>query len=399
MVSDDATRGEAEPAGDGAAPAVANLDPASRSPDWREVRIIHLRPAEVRAALDAAPIAWLPLGAVEYHAEHLPFGTDGFAATAVVERAAQQAGGIVLPWSALTLGTLALPWSLRYDRDLVERFVRATIEQAAGYGARVVVVHTGHAPLDLGHLIKRVCAEVQATAPGGPDFRAYGLCYLELNAANGVGLGTDWPVAIDHGATLETSWTLAVAPDLVRMERLPADPEGGMLAVYGPNPRTRATAAMGDAQVEACAGLLAERASRLLAGDHIDQLADLRGFVRDYWPEPLELAGRAGAAGEGAITLRNPGPVSRYLTGLAVGLDDDAVDPAGVTLVNATVGETGVPFAAAALGPENGFYVRRHQVAEIRLPVRLEPGRHRVELALGLAGVATTTIAADLELT
>ena len=69
-----------------------------------------------------------------------------------------------------------------------------------------------------------------------------------------------------------------------------------------------------------------------------------------------------------------------------------------MTLVNPAVGETGLPFSAATLGPENGFYVRRNQVAEIRLPVRLEPGHHRVELALGLAGVATTTITADLDL-
>ena len=341
----------------------------------------------------------MPLGAVEYHAEHLPFGTDGFTATAVVERAAQLAGGIVLPWSALTMGTLALPWSLRYDRDLVERAVRATIEQAAAFGARDGGRAYRARTAGPVHLIKRVCAEVEATAPGGPDFRAYGVCYLELNAANRVGLGTDWPVAIDHGAIVETSWGLAVAPDLVRMDRLPADPDGEMLAVYGPNPRTRSTAAMGEAQVAGCARLLAERATRMLAGEHIDQLDDLRGFVRDYWPEPLELGGRAGAAGEGALTLRNPGPVSRYLTGLAVGLDDDTVDPAGVSLINPTVGETGVPFAAGTLGPEHGFYVRRNQVAEIRLPVRLEPGRHRVELALGLGGVATTTITADLHLT
>jgi creatinine amidohydrolase len=363
-----------------------------------EVRLAHLRPAEAQAAMARAPIAWVPLGAVEYHAEHLPFGTDGFTATAVVERAARIAGGVVLPWSALTIGTLALPWSLRYDRDLVERALRSTLLQLADHGARVVVVHTGHGPLDLSHLIKRVCAEVEATAPGGPDFRAYGVCYLELNAAERVGLGTDWPVAIDHAAIVETSWALAVAPDLVRLERLPEDPDGTMLAVYGPNPRTRASRAAGEAQVEACARLLAERAQRLVAGDRIDQLADLRGFVRDYWPEPLELGGRAGGPGEGALTLTNPGPVSRYLSGLAVGLDGDAVDPAGVSLLNPTVGETGVPVPAAALGPESGFYVRRHQVAEIRLPVRLEPGHHRVELALGLAGVATTTIGADLDL-
>ncbi len=364
----------------------------------REVRITHLRPAEVRAAMDRAPIAWIPMGAVEYHADHLPFGTDGFTATAVVERAAQAVGGIVLPWTAVTLGTLALPWSLRYDRDLVERTLRATIEQCAAHGARVVIVHTGHGPLDLAHLVKRVCAEVEASAPGGPDFRAYGVCYLELNAASGVGLGTDWPVAIDHAATVETSWALAAVPELVRLDRLPEDPDATVLGVYGPNPRTRATAQTGESQLAGCVALLAERAGRLLAGDRVDQLADLRGFVRDYWPEPLEVGGRAGSAGEGALTLHNPGPVSRYLTGLAVGIDGDTVDPSGVTLVNPAAGETGVPLPAAALGPEHGFYVRRRQVAEVRLPVRLEPGHHRVELALGLAGVATTTLLADLDL-
>jgi hypothetical protein len=171
-----------------------------------------------------------------------------------------------------------------------------------------------------------------------------------------------------------------------------------MLAVYGPNPRTRSTAEMGERQLDGAAVLLAERATRMLAGEHIDQLADLRGFVRDYWPEPLEVAGRAGPAGEAALTLRNPGPVSRYLTGLAVGIDGDPVDPAGVTLVNPTVGETGVPFPITTLGSEHGFYVRRQQVAEIRLPVRLVPGVHRVELAVGLAGVATTSIVTELSL-
>ncbi|MFN8623720.1 MAG: creatininase family protein [Chloroflexota bacterium] len=363
-----------------------------------EVRITHLRPAEVAAALARAPIAWLPMGAVEYHAEHLPFGTDGFTATAVVERAARLVGGVVLPWSALTMGTLALPWSLSYDADLVERALRSTIEQLAAHGARAVVVHTGHGPLDLSHLIKRVCAEVEATAPGGPDFRAYGVCYLELNAANRVQLGTDWPVAIDHGATIETSWALATVPDLVRMERLPADPDGTMLAVYGPNPRTRASQELGEGQVEGCVQLLAGRARRMLAGERIDQLADLRAFVRDYWPEPLQVGGRAGAPGEGALTLLNPGPVSRYLSSVAVTLDGVALDPAGITLVNPTVGETGVPFPAATLGPEHGFYVRRHQLAEVRLPVALTPGPHRVELELGLAGVTTTLLGTDLEI-
>ena len=78
-----------------------------------------------------APVAWVPLGALEFHAQHLPFGTDGFTAQAVVERAARQVGGVVLPWSALTMGTLSLDWSFRYEPALVEAALRSTIEQLA----------------------------------------------------------------------------------------------------------------------------------------------------------------------------------------------------------------------------------------------------------------------------
>lgn len=364
-------------------------------PHPAEVRLERLHPAEVREAMARAPIAWLPLGALEFHAEHLPFGTDGFSAQQVAERAARQAGGVVLPWSYLTLGTLHLPWTFRYDAGLVEGALRQTLRQLAGHGARVVIVHTGHGPLDLNHLIKRVCAEVEDEAPA-EGFRAYGLCYLELNAALGAGLGTDWPVAVDHGSILETSWVLAMEPDLVHPERLPADPAAtDILGVYGPNPRDRASRELGERQLDACATLLAERATRLLAGERLDAFADLRDFVARYWPEPLELS--AGDAPSGTLRLRNPAPVSRYLTGLRVSLDDRELEPATVGLVNTTVGEAGAVMPASALGPEAGFYVRRGQTAEVRLPAPLTPGRHRVALDLGLAGVTTTRLERELD--
>jgi hypothetical protein len=86
--------------------------------------------------------------------------------------------------------------------------------------------------------------------------------------------------------------------------------------------------------------------------------------------------------------VRNSGDVSRYLTSLEVRLDGDPVDPAAMRLRNPTVGEAGAPVPVAELGPEAGFYVRRQQQAELTLPASVEPGRHRVELRVGLAGVA-----------
>ena len=354
-----------------------------------EVRLDRLRPAGIAAAMARAPVAWVPLGALEYHADHLPNGTDGITGQGVLMAAAQRLGGVVLPWSYVTLGTLALPWSFRYDPAVVADTLRQTLRQLPAHGARLAVVHTGHGPLDLNHLVKRVCAEVEAEGLG---LRAYGLCYLELNAALGTGLGTDWPVTVDHGSTMETSWVAALAPELVATDQLPDDPAAAIVGVYGPNPRFTVDADRGRAQVEAAAALLAERAAELLRGETLDPKADLRTFVERYWPEPLGLAGMAGDVETAAIGLTNPGPVSRYVSGLTARLDGEVLAPDNLTLVNTAAGETGVPFRVDELGPEHGFYVRRQQTATLRLGRAISPGTHAVELAVQLAGVTETRL-------
>ncbi len=356
-----------------------------------EVRLERLRPDGIAAALERAPIAWVPMGALEFHAGHLPNGTDGFTGHGLLVAAAERLGGVVLPWSYVTLGTLALPWSFRYDADVVSEVLRQTLRQLPAQGVRLAVVHTGHGPLDLNHLVKRVCAEVEAEGLG---LSAMGLCYLELNAVLGTGLGTDWPVAVDHASTMETSWVSALEPDLVDTDRLPDDAAATIVGVYGPNPRFTVDAGRGADQISAAADLLVERAAAVLRGEPHDPYADLRTFVERYWPERLMLGGRAGSTGDAgrgpAILVTNPAPVSRYVSGLALRIDDAAVPNEAITLVNATPGETGIPVAATDLGPERGFYVRRNQTAEVRLPGSVAPGSHRIELVLSLAGVTDT---------
>lgn len=365
-----------------------------------EVRLERLRPTEIAAALERAPIAWIPLGALEFHADHLPNGTDGFTGHGLLVAAAERLGGVVLPWSYVTIGTLALPWSFRYDGELVAAVLRQTLRQMPAHGVRLAVVHTGHAPLDLIHLIKRVCAEVEAEGIG---LRAMGLCYLELNAVLGTGLGTDWPVTVDHGSTMETSWMAALAPELVAADALPDDPDATVLGVYGPNPRFTLDAARGAAQIDAATALLVERVAARSRGVDLDAYADLRTFVERYWPEPLLLAGRAGAAGDGvddhgpAVLITNPAPVSRYLAGLKLSLDGNPIPATDLTLVNATTGEAGVPVSVAAMAPERGFYIRRQQTAELRLPLAVGAGLHTVELSLSLAGVTEATLSETVD--
>lgn len=365
-----------------------------------EVRLERMRPHEIEAAIARAPIAWVPLGALEFHAPHLPNGTDGFTGHGLLVAAAERAGGVVLPWSYLTLGTLALPWSFRYDADIVAGALRQTLRQLPATGVRLAVVHTGHAPLDLNHLIKRVCAEVEGEGSG---LLAMGLSYLELNAVLGTGLGSNWPVAVDHGSTMETSWVAALEPNLVDTDRLPDDPEADIVGVYGPNPRFTADPSRGAAQIEAAATLLAERAVARLRGEQLDPFADLRSFVERYWPERLVLAGRAGRQEDGstgaAIQISNRAPVSRYVSGIHLVIDGQPIGAEGMTLVNASVGESGVPLPVQELAAERGFYVRRMQTAELRLPVTVTPGVHAIELHLALGGVTDVTYAQPVSFT
>jgi creatinine amidohydrolase len=358
-----------------------------------ERRYERLHPAELRHAIEAAPIAYVPVGTLEFHGEHLPVGVDWFEAHGLCLRAADRSGGVVLPPVYLASGCLDLPFTLSYDNALVHAWATSTVAQLGRRGFRAVVVLTGHGPLDLNHVLKRACAEAEAAEPG---LVAYALCWLELNAARLTEPEVGDPTTVDHAARIETSWMLELEPDLVQLDRLADDPEATFVGIYGRNPRFTASAALGREQIEAAAELLATRARGLLDGERPDTFADLRRFVELGWPEAPVLRGRAGT--EAALGLLNPGTSSRYVSRLELRLDGVGIDPDRVVLANESPGETGVPVRASDLGAEQGFYVRRGQEATITLGgTTVGPGEHRVQVEIGLAGV--TSIALDEQVT
>jgi len=56
-----------------------------------------LLPLEYLERLNACPIAYLPLGTLEWHGLHLPLGSDGLQSKGFFMRLAGRIGGIVLP--------------------------------------------------------------------------------------------------------------------------------------------------------------------------------------------------------------------------------------------------------------------------------------------------------------
>jgi creatinine amidohydrolase len=62
-----------------------------------KVLYAELTPQEFRERLAQVPIAYLPLGTLEWHGEHLPLGSDGLQSLGFFKHLARRVGGIVLP--------------------------------------------------------------------------------------------------------------------------------------------------------------------------------------------------------------------------------------------------------------------------------------------------------------
>lgn len=61
------------------------------------VRYERLRPAQIVARREACPVAWLPIGTIEWHGEHNPVGLDTLKIHALLEVCAREIGGLVFP--------------------------------------------------------------------------------------------------------------------------------------------------------------------------------------------------------------------------------------------------------------------------------------------------------------
>ena len=61
------------------------------------VQYERLRPAQIVARRTAYPVAYLPLGTIEWHGEHNPVGLDSLKMHALLVRCAREIGGLVFP--------------------------------------------------------------------------------------------------------------------------------------------------------------------------------------------------------------------------------------------------------------------------------------------------------------
>jgi creatinine amidohydrolase len=236
-----------------------------------------LTPMEFRKRIAEAPVAYLPLGTLEWHGEHLPLGSDGMQSRGFFIQLAEEVGGIVLPMLFLGpdrhevvrdgdfygMDNYGFPEGQPHqldgsaywvDDELFRRMLEAILAQLARAGFKIVVGH-GHGPST------RFFQEHSAEWSDRFGLQLY-VCWRErAEEADGLGIQTD------HAAANETSLMMALHPQLIRMDNLPSDLDKWPVAVSGSDPRTEASAERGwraiRLQAERMADILRDAISKL----------------------------------------------------------------------------------------------------------------------------------------
>jgi len=232
-----------------------------------KVLYAHLTPLEFTARIEKAPIAYLPLGTLEWHGAHLPLGSDGLQAQGFFIELAQKVGGIVLP--PLFVGPekpehtdengfygmdisgypegapRRLPGSAYYIKTpLFEDMLESILGQLSRAGFKIIVGH-GHAP---SQNVFKSHAEKWGARFGLRLFN----CWRDKE--------DDLGIQTDHAGANETSLMMTFYPELVAMQNLDPDPGVWPLAVMGNDPRTSASAELGrqaaDMQLGRMSGIL-----------------------------------------------------------------------------------------------------------------------------------------------
>lgn len=223
--------------------------PASEARENNErpekVRYSELLPHEFKKRLAEKPLAYLPMGTIEWHGKHLPLGSDAIQCESLMVECARQYGGIVLPplhigpgptrlmddgrlligmdfWNNIVNPPRQLDGDCYWIPDgLFISMIDGILAQCKRTGFRAVFAD-GHGPSRsswVGELKQREDHFGLKLFGVTPDIQ------------------TQWKSQTDHAALNETSLMLHYRPDLVDMSQLPQSRSEWPLGVAGEDPR------------------------------------------------------------------------------------------------------------------------------------------------------------------
>lgn len=242
-----------------------------------EVRYERLRPRQIRAAREACPAAYLPIGTIEWHGMHGPVGVDTLTAQALAIRCAETGGGLVFPplWygesreeglmeaNAADREQIHAAMGLSSDRfacgymrftpqqqyETYQRLLLHCLLELHSLGFKVIVLVAGHYPL-IDHA-RAACSIFHQTRWGGQRVKTVTWAFTGHELVKDV-----FPTAGDHAGYWETSLGLALFPDLIDLRELSGCPATKPVGVFTTEPVQEANAEFG----HRAANLIVERA-------------------------------------------------------------------------------------------------------------------------------------------
>jgi creatinine amidohydrolase len=209
------------------------------------LRLELLRPHEIRAALAARSLIYVPLGTIEWHSEHLPVGLDGLTAHGVCLHAAGLSGGLVYP--PLFFGTggdhAEYPFTVMMPTEAeLGVLLEHLLTRLEAFGVETAVLFSGHFADEQLAMIAKIASRWIVGA------------HTLTVVARGINMAEGTAIAPDHAGVFETTMLSALWPDRVDISCLPSldahrmftddaepsrhDPTHPLWGIFGPDPRS-----------------------------------------------------------------------------------------------------------------------------------------------------------------
>jgi creatinine amidohydrolase len=227
----------------------------------RNVKYEEILPHEFEEAIRLFPVAYVPVGSLEWHGRHMALGNDCLKAYGILLQAAQKYGGIVVPptyWGHMK--TYGKPCSHPgIPPEIVDALFIAIFKGLVEIGFKVVVGVTGH------DVDEQLVSLQKAADSITVDCTSIGFAMKEGDLYD---LDDE---KMDHAGYWETSILMHLRPELVDMlyirhEDLTTVEGHHAAGILGKDPRTDASSQLGEKFVNRMADNIGRKAQELLAG-------------------------------------------------------------------------------------------------------------------------------------
>ncbi len=180
-----------------------------------QVRWEHLTPPEFEKMAREEQLCILPIGSLERHGEHLPFGTDALVAHHIACRAAQQVPCVVFPpyWFGQVHEAACFSGTINFPAPLLLQMLQTVLDQIAANGFRKILIFNGH-----GGNNSMLNYYMMANNDREVDYTLY-LCSV-FDGGWDEKIKDIWDApGGGHADESETSMVMAVVPDAVKMDQ------------------------------------------------------------------------------------------------------------------------------------------------------------------------------------